>query len=380
MIAASMLIHSSIRALKVDTGYDIQHVIDLQLRDDPKYTSDRKSAVVRDLRARLASLPGVAAITNGDAPVLGSRQAAVTLNGEAPSTENKRAVIDYSYIEPNYFETLGIPLRFGHNFRAQAGPAEASVILSESAAKQLWPGQNPIGRTLRFGTDDVYRRKGELTPDGPLYHVIGVTGDTRGATFDDSDLRHAYLRLPESRLQDHSILIRTQSDPKQVMPAIFPLIASLDPDLEVDSYALGDLARLTATFFLPRFAATVASPVGLIGLLLAAMGIYGTVSYIVVLRTREVGVRMALGAQKRAILGLMLRQCMRPVLAGLLVGMLLATGASYLLRGALHSLHTVDAISFGGISTLFFAVALFAAYVPSRRAMRVDPVVALRYE
>src|SRR5262249_28469464 len=117
-----------------------------------------------------------------------------------------------------------------------------------------------------------------------------------------------------------------------------------------------------------------------IALLLAAMGIYGTVSYIVVMRTREVGLRMALGAQKRAILLLMLRQSMRPVLAGLITGVFLATGASYLLRGALHGLGRVDGISFIGVSALFVVVALFAAYLPSRRAMRVDPMVALRRE
>ena len=128
------------------------------------------------------------------------------------------------------------------------------------------------------------------------------------------------------------------------------------------------MLRLTATFFLPSFAAAIATPVGLIGLLLASMGIYGTVSYIVVLRTREVGIRMALGAQKRDILGLMLREITRPVLAGLLVGMFLAVGASYLLRGALHGLSTVDGISFAGVSILFLAIALFAAYLPSRRA------------
>jgi ABC-type antimicrobial peptide transport system permease subunit len=110
------------------------------------------------------------------------------------------------------------------------------------------------------------------------------------------------------------------------------------------------------------------------------VGIYGTVSYIVVLRPREVGIRMALGAQKRAILELMLQQCMRPVLAGLLAGMFLAVGASYLLREALHGLSSVDGISFAGVSLVFLAIALFAAYVPSRRAMGVDPIVALRYE
>jgi putative ABC transport system permease protein len=110
------------------------------------------------------------------------------------------------------------------------------------------------------------------------------------------------------------------------------------------------------------------------------MGIFGTVSYIVVLRTREVGIRIALGAKKRDILGLMLRESTRPVLAGLTVGVILSVGASYLLRGILYGLNTVDAISFVGVSLLFLAIALLAVYIPSRRAMRVDPVVALRYE
>jgi ABC-type antimicrobial peptide transport system permease subunit len=118
----------------------------------------------------------------------------------------------------------------------------------------------------------------------------------------------------------------------------------------------------------------------MLGLLLASMGIFGTVSYIVVLRTREVGIRMAVGAQKRHILALMLRESARPVFAGLLVGMCLATGASYLLRGILYGVNLVDGISFVGVSLLFLAIALLAAYLPSRRAMRVDPVVALRYE
>jgi ABC-type antimicrobial peptide transport system permease subunit len=118
----------------------------------------------------------------------------------------------------------------------------------------------------------------------------------------------------------------------------------------------------------------------MLGLLLASMGIYGTVSYVVVLRTREVGIRMALGAKKRDVLMLMLRESTRPVAAGLIAGMVLAEGAGYLLRGVLYGLHTVDSISFAGVSLLFLAIALLASYVPSRKAMRVDPIVALRYE
>ena len=140
------------------------------------------------------------------------------------------------------------------------------------------------------------------------------------------------------------------------------------------------MLRRSPPFITSSLAAAVASTVGLFGLLLASMGIYGTVSYIVVLRTREVGIRMALGAKKRDVLMLMLRESARPVVVGLIAGMCLAEGASYLLRGVLYGLHTVDSISFAGVSLVFLAIALLASYIPSRKAMRVDPMVALRYD
>jgi predicted permease len=382
LIAGAMLIRSSIHTLKADRGYDTKHVVDLDLQfpEDSKYTADRKAAIVRALHARLTALPGVAAITHAYPPIFGYPQAAVSLNGERPSAQNARAVLYYSYVQANYFQTLGIPLLFGRNFQSKASQPEPSVILSESAAKQLWPGQNSIGRSLRLGTDGQVHHTSGVVPDGPAYQVIGIARDTHGATFDGSDSEVVYVPLPEDRIQDYSILIRTQSDPQQFMGAIRPVISSIDPNVEGDSQTFGKMLRVTATFFVPSFAAAIASPVGLIGLLLASMGIYGTVSYVVVLRTREVGIRMALGAQKRDILGLMLREITLPVFAGLLVGMFLAVGASYLLRGVLHGLNTVDGVSFAGVSLLFLAIALFAAWLPSRQAMRIDPMMAIRYE
>lgn len=380
MIAGTMLIRSSIHALKLDRGYDVKNVVSLTLHfpEDSKYTADAKGARVRELRGRLAALPEVVAITSAVAPVFGYRKAAVSLNGEKPSAQNTRAVLFFSYVQPSYFETLGIPLLLGHNFPSEG--SEPDVILSESAAKRLWPDQNAIGRIVRLGTDGQFRRRNDVLPDGTIYQVIGIARDTRGATFDGSDSELVYLQLPENRLQDYSVIVRTRSAPKRFMRVMRSLISSIDPNLEIDSSTFEEMLHQTATFFLPSFAAAIALPIGLIGLLLASMGIYGTVSYVVVLRTREVGIRMALGAKKRAILGLMLQQCMRPVLTGLLVGMFLAVGASYLLRGALHGLSTVDGVSFVGVSLLFLAIALFAAWLPSRQAMRVDPIVALRYE
>jgi ABC-type antimicrobial peptide transport system permease subunit len=158
------------------------------------------------------------------------------------------------------------------------------------------------------------------------------------------------------------------------------VVASVDPDLMVESETLEQMLRLTETFVVASLAASVASTTGLLGLLLAAIGIYGTVSYMVTLRTREVGIRMALGAQKRDVVGLILRESTRPVVAGLLVGVVLAGGVAYLLRHILYGIHTIDGISFGGVSVLFLGIALLAALVPSRRAVRIEPVTALRCE
>jgi ABC-type antimicrobial peptide transport system permease subunit len=323
----------------------------------------------------------MAEITSAWAPDgVGFRTAAVSLNGEKPSPQNTRAILYYSYVQPNYFQTLSIPLLFGHGFQTQAGQPETAVILSESAAQLLWPKQNPIGRSLRLAPGGQFQVKGELLPDGPAYEVIGVARDTRGALLDGTDSEQIYVPMPADRLQDFPILIRTQAAPTQIMNAIVPTILSVDPNLAAYSFTLEEMLRLTESFLASSLSAAIASSIGMLGLLLASMGIYGTVSYVVVLRTREVGIRMALGAKRSDVLILMLRESTRPVIAGLVAGMCLAQGASYLLRGVLYGLHTVDSLSFAGVSLVFLAIALLASYIPSRKAMRVDPMVALRYE
>ena len=394
MIAGTMLIHSAVRSFNMDTGYDSKHVVDLDLQfpATSKYTADHKNALVRELRAGLTALPGVAVITSARAPddnffrtaaasLHADKAYADKLNTEKSSAKSLQSILYYSYVQPNYFETLRIPISLGRGFRPQSAQPERSVIVSESAAKQLWPGENPIGRSLRLGlTDERVHNWNELLADGPAYQVVGVARDTRGVQFDGSDSKLVYLPLPEGQIQSHPILIRTQSDPAQIIRMIDPIIASIDPDLVATSSTLDQVLRKTGPFIASSLAAIVASTLGLLGLLLASLGIYGTVSYIVVLRTREVGIRMAVGAQKSDVLGLILSESTRPVLLGLLVGMFLAVGASYLLRDVLYGLNTVDGISFVGVSLLFLAIALVAAYPPARRAMRVDPMVALRYE
>jgi putative ABC transport system permease protein len=382
MIAGSLLIRSCLHLLKVDPGYSANQVLflDIQFPAGQSYTGERKLTLVHDLRSRLAALPGVTAITSAYSPVFGYRKAAVSLEGETVSRDEARAAMSYSYVQANYFEALGIPLLFGQTFPPQIGRPDASVILSESAAKQLWHGQNPIGRSLRLGTDGEIQNTSAVDPSGPVYQVIGIVRDTRGASIDGSDAGVIYLSMPESWTMNFPILIRTRTDPEQLMGELAPAISSTDPGLVAHASTLMQQFHVTPTFFIPSTAAAIAIPVGLIGLLLASMGIYGTVSYVVVLRTREIGVRMALGAKRRDILGLMLRQCMRPVVVGLVVGVFIAVGTSLLLRSVLYGITTVDGVSFIGVSMLFLAIALLASYLPSRRAMRVDPSAALRCE
>jgi predicted permease len=383
LIAGGMLIRSSIRAVKMNTGYDSKHALSLELRfpEGERYSADRQATLLRELRTRLSAFPGVVAITSARAPDGGGfRTAAVSVNGERPSPQNTRAVLYYTYIQSNYFQTLGIPLLSGHRFEAQAGLPENAVILSESAAQLLWPGQNPIGRSLRLGPGGQFQMKDEFPPDAPSYDVIGLARDTRGVLLNGSDSEQIYLPMPEDRLQDFPILIRTQAAPTQIMNAIGPIVLSIDPNVVAYTFTLEEMLRQTESFLSSTISAAIASSIGMVGLLLASMGIYGTVSYIVVLRTRELGIRMALGAKKRDVLILMLRESIRPVIVGLIAGMCLAIGASYLLRGVLYGLNTIDAISIVTVSALFLAIALLASYLPSRRAMRVDPMVALRYE
>ena len=389
MIAASMAIRSSIKSLAMDPGYQSKHAIDLnfQFSETSKYTPARQLALVRELRTRLAALPGVAGITSARPPGPSRFRTVATSLNETPNNRlpngrgsaGAQSLLHYDFVQSNYFQTLGIPLILGSSF--QAGQPQHSVILSESAAKQIWPGQNPIGRSLRLGaTDERIHTRSELFPTGPAWQVVGVAGDTRGAEFDGSDSKRVYLPLAEDRLQGYSILIRTQSDVAQVMRAIDPVISSIDPNVIATSSTFEELLHQSPPVITANLAAAVASTIGLLGLLLALMGIYGTVSYIVVLRTREVGIRMAIGAQKRDVLGLILRESARPVFAGLVAGIFLAVGASYLARGLLYGLNGVDGVSLTGVSLLFMAIALLASYPPARRAMRVDPMVALRYE
>lgn len=380
LIAGGLLVRSAIQAITMATGYDVDRVVGVTLEFSGQTdTAGARAALASDFRNRLAGVAGVTAIASGRAPsdMRGARSAAVSLNGQPPSEHNSRGMIYYTWVGSTYFETLGIPLITGTAFAAPVEQAHVAIV-SEAAARRLWPAQDPIGRTLRLATTGKFHATGELVPDGPTWQVIGVARDTRGVTMDRSDAQQVYLPLPADRVQDYPILLRTSVDPDLVVRRLEPVVANVDPALTVIATTLRTMLRGTIAFLAASMSAAIATSIGLCGLLLASIGIYGAVSYDVVLRTREVGIRIAIGAQKRDILAVVMRRSLRAVLVGLLVGMVLATGAARLLRGVLYGLGSIDAISFAAASLLFLTIALVASWVPSRRAMRIDPLVALR--
>jgi putative ABC transport system permease protein len=395
LIVGSMMVRGAVNAISTDPGYDNTHLamLDLQFPEAARYSADRKDALVRDLRARVASLPGVVATTNARPPATApSRTAAVALDREATTESRSRSVrLFYAYVEANYFQTVGIPFALGRGFASSGSPGNIegqAVVLSESAARELWPGQNPVGRSVRLGAtnqrlanvDELLQRPTELVANGPAYEVVGVVRDVRGIEFDGSGAKLAYLPMRGTRFEGYPILVRMQSDPALAINAIDPLLSSIDGDIVGSTSSLAEMYRQSGPFLVSSLSAAVASTVGIFGLLLASMGIYGTVSYVVLHRTREIGIRIALGATSRDVLRLILGQSARPVVAGLMLGSMLAVGTTYVLRGLLYGLGVVDGVSFVGVSLLLVAVALVAAYVPARRASAVDPTVALRYE
>jgi predicted permease len=383
LIAGSMMVRSALHALTMTTGYETKHVVDvtLQFPEGPEYDSARQNAVLKNVIERINARPGIAEITTGRPPDGGGlRSAAVAIDGAKAEAHNMKAFLFYTYVEANYFHALDIPIVYGHGFHAGTGTPEPTVVLSETAAQSLWPGQKPIGRTLEMNSDGNYHAKNELTPDGRAYQVVGVAHDTRGVLLDNSDAAEVYLQIPENRRNEFPTLVRTSIAPGQLMRGIEETIASVDGNIVASTSTLDDMLKQTPPFLVSGMVALIAGTVGLLGLVLSAMGIYGTLSYMVVLRTREVGIRMALGARRGEVLWLMLRQSSAPVIYGLIVGGLLAIGDFYLLRKVLYGVGPLDVVSYGSISALFLVVALVASFVPARRATQVDPSVALRYE
>jgi predicted permease len=381
LIAAGLLIRGSMRGTSVNPGYETHNTVWLNVNFPSgfNFTPALQLEEIRELRERVENIPGVQSVTSGNAPDSGGlRNAAIGLDGAKPPAVGPARTLFYSYVSANYFKTLSIPVLSGHPFAADSLSPDPVAVLSESAANELWPGLNPIGRTLTLDATHEFHGGNELMPTGTRLHVIGVAADTAGIIPGNPDSRKVYLSLPTDRIDNFPLLFRANANPQRLLRLVNTQVQTLDPRLVVYAETLDGLMTSTPNFVMSRLAAIFAALIGGLGLFLACVGIYGAVSYAVVRRTREMGIRMALGAQKSDVLRIVLTESSRPVLIGLIIGVLLAAGASRVLRALLYGMSALDPLSFAGISALFFLIALSAAYFPARRATLVDPVVALR--
>lgn len=381
LIAAGLLVRGSSRALRIDPGFETRHILGLDVEVPPGlgYSAAKAATLKRQIIERLSSLPGVRSVTAGHPPLTGGlRTASVSRDGQRLMVNGRGMAFYYRYAAPNYFDTLGIPIVEGRLFTPEEAEAKTPVaIVSEATARRLWPGRDPLGQ--RFLLDAIERFSGEVYPAALTVQLIGVAKDIRSVSLAQVDTSAVYLPKPPDQIGD-SVLVRTEGEPGASMVEVAREIQTIDSNLVVYAQPLGNLLTGNPAFVFSRLAAIFSTGIGLLGLLLASVGIFGMVSYAVVQRTHEVGVRMALGAGKGDVVRLIIRQSLRPVGSGVAVGLAAAAAASRILSALLFGLNSLDTISFVGVPAFLLAVALLASYLPARRAAPVDPMVALRYE
>jgi len=389
LISSALLLRGSQRALKVDPGFEAWRVAYLEMYNPANlhYSQSRLLQLNRDLIQRIASLPGVQSVAQASrGPFGGIRWVPVTPVNAAPSTPgtngNELPVAGYSFVTPNYFDTLSIPIVRGRNFTPSEADGQAPVVvISEATAHRFWPGEDPLGQRLKIGSEKgTTSFPGEKGPFVASGEVIGVARDVRSMDLRKIDESYLYLPLSQTHQWTSTLLARSEGDPTPLLPVIGQEVRRVDANLPVMGAPLPTMISMNPYFVVSRIGGLLASIVGMLGLLLACMGVYGMVSYNVAQRTREIGIRMALGAQSVQVLRHVVREGFQPILAGIVIGIVASAGVSRLLAATLFGLNPMDAVSFSGVSLLLGAIALLATWLPARRATEVDPIVALRYE
>ncbi|HEY1787710.1 MAG TPA: FtsX-like permease family protein, partial [Verrucomicrobiae bacterium] len=380
LAGAGLMIESVVRLLHVDPGFNPQNLvrIDLELPWDKYNNSDQKERMTQlrkvlygQLDEGLSALPGVEAVGIGKH---GAWPEKLNLEGSDKPIE---VLLDGTGVgHDDLFRAMGVPLLAGRYFDPDdVGDSVGTAIINETMAQTFWPGESAIGK--RFGG-----RSWSSSSSGSLqYEVVGVVGDTRDDRYDEQVRPTFYRPCQELNLEGMApfVIVRTSGDPRALIPAIRRVLresepAMRTPDIVLSQQALYDSTQAQRTYmlFLTAFA--------VVGLLLASLGIYGLLAYTVTRRTREIGIRMALGAQRRNVLGQVMKQGLRLAGIGTVIGLLAAFWLTRLLRHQLFGVGPTDPVVFVCAVLLLFIVALVACLLPALRAMRIKPMRALKYE
>ncbi|MGB9464902.1 MAG: FtsX-like permease family protein, partial [Candidatus Acidiferrum sp.] len=377
LTGAGLLLHSLWRLQSVPLGMNAQSVVTAQISlAEYRYPdSQRQVAFFDELETRLQQMPGMTAMSISDTlPPSGGSQATnysqIEIPGRPRAAEGTGGMVGWRSVSPGYFSALGVPIVRGRAFSAaDTAPNVNPVVLSETLAMRLFPGEDALGKSLR------------MRQEGPWRQVVGIASDVRNnglAEPSDPEYYVPWKVDSEGYFRVAHVTLRTPMNPETVAKWLRQETASLDPSvpvtMETMNQRVGELSER------PRFNAVLLTIFAGIGVMLAAIGIYGVVSFLVAQRTQEIGVRMALGASPQTILKMVMANVARWTIGGALLGLLGSWYAVKLLQSLLFQVSVRDPWPVGAALSLLLVAAFVAAWIPARRAMRVDPIEALRYE
>jgi putative ABC transport system permease protein len=372
LVGAGLFVKSMFYAQELNPGFEAKQILLANVNVGLHgYDETKGRNFYQRVIERIKTLPGVEAASLGNWLPLGpdNNGAIVNVEGYVPRYANERISIGYTLAGPEYFETMKTPLVQGRGFTATDDEkAPRVVVVNETMARRFWPDQNPIGKRLRLG--DAAE---------PVYEVVGVARDGKYYLLGEGATAFMFLPLRQNYSGGATLIARTSAPPESLAAAIRQEVAALDGELPISGVKTMPeyLDRLLSA---PKSVAGLVGAFGLVALLLAAVGLYGVMSYAVAQRTREIGIRMALGSPAAIVFGLILKQGLRLALSGVAIGLVAAFGLTRLLRSLLYGVSVTNPATFVRVTTSLLVVALLAALVPARRATKVDPMVALRTE
>ena len=371
LIGAGLSVRSLQNVHKINPGFDPTNVATAQFAVELRGLDDTQGQAFYDqLAERVEALPGVQSVSYAALLPLTFTISIESFlaEGQESLPENEWPSVDTIPVGPRYFETMRIPLLSGRGFRRQDDlGAPRVVVVNEALAKQFWPGQVAIGKRVRFESD------------GPFFEVVGMVPTGRYRTLGEQDRPYVYKCILQNYQGMQTLVARTEGQMDPLLAALRTEARAIDD--KVPAVAVQSLEQaIGIVLLLPRMSAVLFGLFGVLGLILASVGIYGVISYGVARRTHEFGIRMALGAQRSDVLKMVLKQGLVLTGVGVTLGLLIAVGLTRFLSAVLYGVTATDLLTFVGISGLLISLALLACYIPARRATRVDPMVALRYE
>jgi predicted permease len=385
LVGAGLMVRSLIDLWDVNPGFNSRGVLTFAASLSPSLGANvtTSKAAIRQMDETLKSIPGVEAVasTSGSLPMQGDSELPFWLDGQVkPANVSEMSQTLFYFTEPGYLKVMEIPLQRGRFFTAEDNEhAPPVIVIDENFARKYFLNQDPIGKQIHIGIVNIDAQ------------IIGIVGHVKHWGLDiDGDAKHpivAQVYMPYMQIPDQfdtgppsaEVVVRTKGSPTALVPAIRNAIGKLNS--ENVTYEAKPMEGIVAESLADRrFSMVLLSIFAALALLLSSIGIYGVISYIVGQRTHEIGIRMALGAQRKDVLRLMLGEGMRMAFVGVAIGVAVALGLTHLMVTMLFGVSATDPATFAGVATVLIGVALAACYIPARRAMRVDPIVALRYE